>query len=239
MNDFAPGIPEGRQILPLPSFEGIWQLSIQEHIADRSGPHWDLRLSDGGGRAHSWAIPRRDWPESGSVRLAIQQPTHRSEYASWQGSIPSGYGAGEVRLIKNTPVPVKITPDRVEFTDKEIGTIVMHRRDGYNWIMVRPNIQKTSALQEIVENIRLEKRAEIEAAGKPPIRIDSVGELASGGLVGAGAGAIVGKGLKGKAWGTAIGAGIGMGVSRGAVRPPKTYSSTNARPSYIKPIPQQ
>ena len=100
--EFAPGIPDKKRIEPLPEVgkPQNWRLAIQEHAADRAGKHYDLRLVDPAtGFAHSWALPKAMLPEPGKSVLAVQQPTHTSDYAlNFSGNIPSGYGKGDVKL---------------------------------------------------------------------------------------------------------------------------------------------
>jgi superfamily II DNA or RNA helicase len=104
--EFAPGIPKGRKIDPLPDIAKPqdWTYALQEHDAERAGKHYDLRLIEPNtGKAHSWALPAAHLPEPGKSVLAIQQPTHTEDYARNFGRkrtehIESGYGKGSVRI---------------------------------------------------------------------------------------------------------------------------------------------
>jgi len=98
MKFFAPGIPEERITSPIPTTNNnLWSYSIQEHVADRAGKHYDFRLGDEkAGVAYSWAI--RHWPEIGEKRLAVRQPDHTLKYMNWSGNIQEGYGRGNVKL---------------------------------------------------------------------------------------------------------------------------------------------
>lgn len=146
MPDFAPGIPSDRKTHALPETEDTWQLSVQEHSADKAGVHWDLRLTDPKtGHSHSWAIPKMSYPEQGKIRLAVQQPTHTSGYATWEGNIPHGYGKGDVKLIENAQVRVKSSADRVEFHHPTLGKMVLRKKDTANWLMIKPKMEKTAA----------------------------------------------------------------------------------------------
>ena len=68
---------------------------VHRHDANRAGLHFDLRLEDDGS-LKSWAIPK-GMPTSGR-HLAIQTPDHSMEYGRWEGTIKSGYGAGDVKI---------------------------------------------------------------------------------------------------------------------------------------------
>ena len=118
--EFAPGIPIARSIDPLPTVNKsqTWQLAIQRHHADRAGEHLDLRLIDPKtNKAHSWAIPKAQMPAPGKSVLAVQQPTHTSDYATTFGKskpekITSGYGKGTVSLEHLSDIDVyHATPD--------------------------------------------------------------------------------------------------------------------------------
>ena len=116
--NFAPGIPD-RTIKTNPRTlekSELWQFNIQRHQAKRAGEHFDLRLVDpSSGIAHSWAA--RNLPTNpGDKTLAVQQPDHTQNYASWEGTIEEGYGAGKVMLFSSDKVEVtKSTPDHILF----------------------------------------------------------------------------------------------------------------------------
>jgi len=105
-DEHAPGIPDRHYHAALPDIKKplTWKMSLQEHHADRAGHHYDLRLIDPEtGHAHSWALPAAHMPEPGKSVLALQQPTHTSEYALNFGKdkeqeITKGYGKGRVKI---------------------------------------------------------------------------------------------------------------------------------------------
>ena len=120
--EFAPGIPHGMGILPIPRVHSekpeTWQMSTQLHEAEKAGRHVDLRLVDPKGNAHSWAIPKAALPKPGEKVLAVPQATHSAAYAARKGtfSIPSGYGAGTVHGSGLRPVEVvRSQPGQVRF----------------------------------------------------------------------------------------------------------------------------
>ena len=69
---------------------------VHWHKAKRAGLHWDLRL-EYDGVLKSWAIPK-GMPVHGGRHLAIKVTDHSLSYGKWEGTIKSGYGAGEVKI---------------------------------------------------------------------------------------------------------------------------------------------
>jgi bifunctional non-homologous end joining protein LigD len=78
----APAEPGGRFV-------------VHEHHARRL--HWDLRLERDGVLA-SWAIPNGIPDDPRHNRKAVHVEDHPLEYIDFHGTIPSGYGAGEVMI---------------------------------------------------------------------------------------------------------------------------------------------
>lgn len=82
----------------LPIFkEGeLADFNVQLHKAKRAGTHRDVRI---GSRRHgllSWAT-RKDLPKHGETIAIHRTATHPHSYLGWSGTIPAGYGAGEVK----------------------------------------------------------------------------------------------------------------------------------------------
>jgi len=144
--EFAPGIPASRQIHPIPEVQDAnWRLTTQLHNANRAGKHWDLRLVDPEtSRAHSWAVPRAQWPDEKRQKLlALLQPTHTADYAGWSGEIPEGtYGAGKVDAILDADTMVSSAPGKVEFDVPDQGKMRLLRTKDGKWLLTRV---KTSA----------------------------------------------------------------------------------------------
>ena len=114
--EYAPGIPSKTTSHELPKLKKPveWEYAVQQHKAERRGEHFDLRLGDPEtGRAHSWAMQVK-LPKPGEAAWAIQQPTHTVKYMDFEGTIPKGYGKGDVLLKER---------DKAEITDARPGHV--------------------------------------------------------------------------------------------------------------------
>jgi hypothetical protein len=120
---------------------------VQHHLARRAGPHYDVRFGTPETGLYSWAA-RKGLPEPGQRHLAVQQPVHRHSYRNFEGSIPPGYGWGEVRKHDEGQVLVTRTgPGEVHFTTahgRYPERYLLKQVEGKNWLLI--NTTKTEAV---------------------------------------------------------------------------------------------
>jgi len=152
--EFAPGIPDRSFVASLPVYKDAvkWELSLQEHLAEKAGRHFDLRLGDPStSYAHSWVI--KSWPSPGEKVLAIRQPTHTVKYMDFSGNIDSGYGKGSVSLQKREQVEVIHSESGKLTFNRYIGPTVekysLIRMDDTNWLFL--NHTDTAVKRKLLE----------------------------------------------------------------------------------------
>lgn len=130
--------PHSKTFKPIPQTENeTWDFSLQEHHAQRAGRHWDLRLGDPHGDAHSWAI--RELPEPGKSTRAFQTFTHKRDYMDFQGRLEGGHGKGNVFLRERARALIHYAmPHRVMFSvprGKSSGDYALVEVGEKTWIL--------------------------------------------------------------------------------------------------------
>lgn len=168
--EFAPGIPRRDRFvrIPIVTKPRTWKFGLQLHDADRAGRHFDLRIGDTQGHAHSWASRRLPGP--GEKVLAVQQPTHTVAYMPFEGQIESGYGKGSVKSLRFEPTEVvKANPNRVTFylnRGKQQEKFTLIRMDGAKWLLVNHTSAKITDMSKAAAMLdELKKIAEWEGQG--------------------------------------------------------------------------
>lgn len=129
--EFAPGIPDKETVKSLPTEAAVFDTTfvVHEHLAEKAGKHFDLRLADKAGNAHSWAL--RYWPAVGEKRLAVQQPTHTREYMTFKGVIEDGYGKGQVNIFRSGHCEIR------KMNDNEVVFHLMDKRNVEEFVLIR------------------------------------------------------------------------------------------------------
>ena len=85
---------------------------VQRHKAEKSGEHYDFRLLIDG-KAISFASRKLLPAELHRKYLQVQQPSHTKEYMSFSGTIPAGYGKGEVEIAHQGKAIVASSPNKL------------------------------------------------------------------------------------------------------------------------------
>ena len=113
---------------------------IQKHDAHQAGLHYDFRLASEG-TLKSWAVPKLMNLVNGgkNMVLAIQVEDHPLGYAQFEGTIPSGYGAGEVVIWdKGTYEMTSETDKALKFDlhgKKLQGPFILVKQAGNRWLL--------------------------------------------------------------------------------------------------------
>lgn len=131
------------------------QITIQEHLADRRGKHYDLRIVTPD-RAISFVIPWGDLSKpSGERGTWIRMPDHVPEYANWEGQIPAGqYGAGKVRVVAKYNGILHSSGDHPGLVDlffedgDDYRKISFSSKDGQKYLAISRNLPDQRHWQE-------------------------------------------------------------------------------------------
>ncbi len=143
---------------------------VQKHLA--SHLHYDFRLEHDGALL-SWAVPKGPSLNPHDKRLAIQVEAHPLDYGTFEGVIPSGYGAGLVMLWdKGTWEPHgDVAKDLKEghikfsvFGQKLKGEFALHRLKDYGtnqWLLFKKNDDWASD-EDILESKKLSVKSKTD-----------------------------------------------------------------------------
>ena len=139
---------------------------IQQHHASRM--HYDFRI-EVDGVLKSWAVPKGPSLNPRDKRLAVMVEDHPLGYATFEGIIPKGYGAGTVIVwdtgsYKNTTekngksVPITKALDaghiEIELHGKKLQglyALIKFRSDN-NWLLIKVNDEYADARRNPVSS---------------------------------------------------------------------------------------
>lgn len=148
------GIPDKKVMRP--PHEGMSEnelvdYSIQRHLAEVAGAHFDLRSGKKGIGLHSFATRRNilDLPPGGKVEL-FQQPTHSYKYKDFEGTIGPGYGAGKVTMeSKGKLLLTSVKPGEIHFTtadNKPENRFALIKTKDNRWLLIKGQGQQPTGI---------------------------------------------------------------------------------------------
>lgn len=131
--DYAKGIPDKNRYGDVGKLNPgeLVDFVLQHHLAERAGPHYDVRFGTPQTGLYSWAT-RKGLPEPGQRVALFQTPLHSYDYGSFEGEIEEGYGKGKVEMAdKGSVLITKATPKSVHFT-------IAHKKHPERFVLFRP-----------------------------------------------------------------------------------------------------
>jgi bifunctional non-homologous end joining protein LigD len=174
--DFS-ATPEPRPAVPAKGRRGkALSFCVQKHLA--SHLHYDFRLEHNGVLL-SWAVPRGPSLNPADKRMAVHVEDHPVDYGSFEGVIPSGYGAGIVLLWdRGTWEPEAATAD----VDAALAKgELKFRLDGVklkgSWVLVRTRRQAKGPEQWLLIKHRDAWAGDVDVATEAPQSVKSFGDL--------------------------------------------------------------
>ena len=150
---------------------------VQKHLA--SHLHYDFRLEHAGVLL-SWAVPKGPSLDPTVKRMAVHVEDHPLDYGSFEGVIPTGYGAGLVLLWdRGTWTPEPQTPD----VDAALAKgELKFRLDGVklkgSWVLVRTKRQQAGGEQWLLIKHRDAWAGDVDVAAVAPQSVKTFGDLA-------------------------------------------------------------
>ena len=150
---------------------------VQKHLA--SHLHYDVRLEHNGVLL-SWAVPKGPSLDPSTKRLAMMVEDHPIEYGTFEGVIPSGYGAGIVMLWDRGTWTPEV--DDVEAALKK-GDLKF-TLDGYklkgSWVLVRTKGKWAGGGDRswLLIKHRDDWAGEVDIADFAPLSVKSQGDFA-------------------------------------------------------------
>jgi bifunctional non-homologous end joining protein LigD len=150
---------------------------VQKHLA--SHLHYDLRLEHNGVLL-SWAVPKGPSLDPSTKRLAMAVEDHPIEYGTFEGVIPSGYGAGIVMLWdKGTWTPEVDDVDAALAKGDLKFTLNGYKLKG-SWVLVRTKGAWAGGGDRswLLIKHRDEWAGEVDIAEFAPLSVKSEGDFA-------------------------------------------------------------
>ena len=141
---------------------------VQRHLADRAGPHYDLRMGNREMGLFSGAT-KSELPKPGERVSVHQTPIHKYDYKDYEGKL-RGYGAGSVSKHDEGKVLItKVTDNAIHFSTAhgqapKRYALVKPKGGSRSWLLIhghnpaRPDVTKPKF--EIVHEDEIEQKLE-------------------------------------------------------------------------------
>lgn len=119
----------------------FYDFVIKQHLAERSGPHYDIRIGNPEIGLISWAT-KKEFPETPGAKIALfPQPLHKFEALEFEGEIPEGYGKGTVKTVRKGKVLITDVSDKhIDFTLEEGRYFARYKlirtNDPNRWLLI-------------------------------------------------------------------------------------------------------
>lgn len=144
---------------------------VQKHLA--SHLHYDFRLEHRGALL-SWAVSKGPSLNPADKRLAIRVEDHPYDYGSFEGVIPTGYGAGIVMLWdRGTWTPLSDDVDQA-LHDGELKFTLDGVKLKGSWVLVRTRDERTWLLIKHSDDWA----GKVDVAAAAPLSVKSFGDFA-------------------------------------------------------------
>lgn len=131
---YAPGISDKDEFGDIKKIQPgqLLDYVIQKHDAVRRGTHYDLRIGNPTMGMFSWAMNDALPTKEKDKQYAARTHLHDYDYNTFEGTIPSGYGAGKVKKHEDGKVLITHT------TDNTISFAVANKKHPQRYTMVNP-----------------------------------------------------------------------------------------------------
>jgi hypothetical protein len=137
----APGIQDRVYGDPTSLSTGdLVKFFVQEHQAQRSGLHHDVRLGNKNRKLFSWAV-RKGLPKPGEKHLGKQTFLHDEGYGAFSGELKSKYGRGIVKSkIKGKALITNVDNNGITFVttieDRPQKFRIQKVKNDRNWLII-------------------------------------------------------------------------------------------------------
>ncbi len=171
--------PAGNKPRKSPSGRAPRFFCVQKHLA--SHLHYDLRLEHDGVLL-SWAVPKGPSLDPSTKRLAMHVEDHPIEYGTFEGVIPSGYGAGIVMLWDQGTWTPEVDDVDAAFKKGDLKFTLNGYKLKGSWVLVRTKGARWSSGGDDRSWLLIKHRddwaGDVDIAEFAPLSVKSEGDFA-------------------------------------------------------------